>query len=94
MSGAWRSALAAWLQQHRTYPEAARRGGVEGRVVVHFTMDRQGTVTEVTLVRSSGSAVLDEAATGLLRGSHLPPPPAPAPDSISITLPIRYSLSP
>ncbi len=92
--GAWRGALAAWLQGHKTYPEAARRDGVEGRVVVRFTMDRGGTVTEVSLVRSSGFPMLDEAAAALLRGSRLPAPPAPAPDHLSITLPIRYSLAP
>jgi len=94
MNGAWRGALAAWLQEHKTYPEAARRDGVEGRVTLRFTMDRAGMVTDVALVRGSGSTVLDEAAIALLRGSRLPAPPAPAPDHISITLPIRYSLTP
>ena len=89
----WRGALAAWLQAHRTYPDAARQDGVEGRVIVRFTMDRNGTVLEVALVRSSGSTVLDDAAVAMLRGAHLPPPPQ-ASDRISITLPIRYSLSP
>lgn len=93
-SGAWRGALAAWLQGHKTYPEAARRDDVEGRVIVRFTMDRGGTVMEVALVRSSGSTVLDDAAMALLRGARLPAPPAPAPDHVSITLPIRYSLAP
>ena len=92
-TGAWRSALAAWLQEHRTYPEAARRGGVEGRVVVRFTMDDTGVVTAVVLVSGSGSTVLDEAAQALLRGAHLPPPPPPAPEHLSVTLPVRYSLA-
>ena len=91
-AGAWRSALAAWLQKHRTYPDAARRDDAEGRVVVRFTIDGAGLVTAVVLVGSSGSTVLDEAAQTLLRGAHLPPPPAPAPDHLSVTLPIRYTL--
>ncbi len=91
-SGAWQGALAAWLQAHKRYPEQARRDGIEGRVVVRFAVDREGTVKQVNLVHSSGSSELDEAAMAMLRGSHLPPPPAPAPDTISITLPIHYSL--
>ena len=92
--GAWQRALAAWLQAHKTYPEAARRDGLQGRVIVRFTMDHEGAVREVLLVRSSGSPELDDAATTLLRGARLPPPPASAPDAVSVTLPIRYSLEP
>jgi protein TonB len=92
--GTWRTALAAWLAQHRTYPDAARREGVEGRAVVRFTIDASGLVTEVALVSSSGSAVLDEAAEVLLRRAQLPPPPPPVPGHLSITLPLRYSLAP
>ena len=85
--------MLAWLRGHRTYPDAARRDGVEGRVVVRFTIDSAGLVTGVALVGSSGSAVLDEAAQALLRGAHLPAPPAPAPDHLSITLPVSYNLA-
>ncbi len=92
-AGAWRGALAAWLQAHRTYPDAARRDGVEGRVVLRFTINAVGLVTAVALVDSSGSAVLDDAAETLLRSAHLPPPPAPAPDNLSITLPVSYRLA-
>jgi periplasmic protein TonB len=93
LTGAWRGALAAWLAAHRTYPDLARRDGVEGRVVVRFVMDGGGVVGEVTIVGSSGSTMLDQAATAMLRGAHLPAPPAPAPNSITITLPIHYSLA-
>lgn len=89
----WRSALAAWLQSHKTYPETARRSGDQGRVVVHFTVDREGRVLDVALVQGSGSAVLDGAAETLLRGARLPPfPTGMAQTQISITLPIRYAL--
>ncbi len=91
--GAWRGALAAWLQDHRTYPDEARRDGTEGRVIVRFTVDRSGMVTSVALVSSSGSTVLDEAAQALLRGAHLPSPSAPAQDQLTVTLPVRYSLA-
>ncbi len=93
-SAAWREALAAWLRDHRTYPDAARRDGIEGRVVVRFAIDRTGTVREALLERSSGSTLLDDAAIVMLRGAHLPAPPGAGEGLIALTLPIRYSLRP
>jgi protein TonB len=89
---AWRGALAAWLRAHRTYPEEARRAGTEGRVVIHFSIGPDGRVREVSLVTSSGAAMLDDAALAMLRGATLPPPPGGA--AVSLTLPIRYALAP
>ena len=89
----WRSALAAWLQAHKGYPEMARQKGDQGRVLVRFTVDRDGRVLNFALVQSSGSEILDGAAETLLRGARLPPfPPGMAQSRVSITLPIRYSL--
>ena len=92
--GAWRGAIAAWLQAHKTYPDAARRDGSQGRVVVRFSLDRAGRATELVVVQGSGSAALDEAALSMLRHAQLPPPPPPAAETTTITLPIRYSLAP
>jgi protein TonB len=90
---AWRGALAAWLQSHRSYPEAARRDNQQGLVLVRFTVDRGGRVADVTIVASSGSATLDLAAQNMLQAAALPPfPPGMAQDSITVTVPIRYSL--
>ncbi len=90
---AWRTELSAWLQQHRIYPDAARRDGEQGRVVVRFTVDRTGQVLDVTLVDSSGFPSLDEAAQAMLRDAHLPPfPMGMAQARITATVPIRYTL--
>jgi len=91
----WRAELAAWLQAHKTYPDAARREGEQGRVVLRFTMDRSGRVLQVALAASSGSAILDNAAQAFLREARLPPlPAAMSEDQISVTVPIRYTLEP
>ncbi|MBV9783984.1 MAG: energy transducer TonB [Acidisphaera sp.] len=87
---AWRAALSAWLQAHKTYPQAARRNGEEGRAVVRFTVDRDGRVLDVELVGSSGSQSLDDAAQAMLRGAHLPPPVR----QLTVTVPVRYRLEP
>lgn len=44
------------------YPEAARRAGIEGRVILQFIVDEEGNVINPTVVRSAGAGGLDEAA--------------------------------
>jgi protein TonB len=44
------------------YPLAAKRRGIEGRVLVHAEVDEHGLPSVVKLARSSGSEMLDNAA--------------------------------
>ena len=44
------------------YPLAARRLGMEGRVLLRVDVDRTGAVKHVAITRSSGHRLLDEAA--------------------------------
>jgi len=52
-----RSSLSPALE----YPALAVRRGYEGTVLIHLEIDRQGKVTEVHLLQSSGYDVLDQA---------------------------------
>ena len=89
----WEAAVFGSLAARKTYPEEARRRGEEGRVAVRFTVDRSGHVMEAAIVSPSGSALLDEAALGLLRQAVLPPFPAGMTEArITITTTMRYSL--
>jgi TonB family protein len=45
-----------------SYPPAAVRGGIQGSVVLAFTITTQGTVSDVKVAKSSGDVLLDEAA--------------------------------
>jgi periplasmic protein TonB len=87
---AWREGLAAWLAQHKSYPEEARKRGTEGTVGVRFTVDRAGSVTDVIVVRGSGSAILDAATVAMLRNALLPPPPA---GHATVTVQVHYALA-
>ncbi len=90
---AWLASVSEWLTAHRFYPEAARRRGRQGTVVVRFDVDRLGRVSNANLVHDSGSPVLDQAALALVRDASLPPFPADMPSSEeSVTVPIRYQL--
>lgn len=89
----WESALASWLQAHKTYPEEARRRGEQGHASVRFTVDRSGAVLDVQLVSATGSAILDDAVVRMLRGARLPPFPAGMSQSqVTVTVQIRYRL--
>lgn len=44
------------------YPENARRGGVEGVVVLRLNINAEGRVRQATVVRSSGRGDFDQAA--------------------------------
>jgi protein TonB len=71
----------------------ARRLGRQGTVVLQITVDPEGHVLDVTLVHSSGTESLDQAAEALVRNAHLPPfPPDMKLPRQSVTLPIRYQL--
>jgi protein TonB len=92
-SSAWRRALAAWLGEHREYPDEARRRGIEGSVTLRFSVDRSGHVTGVAVVQGSGSPALDSAAVGMLSNAALPPTPSAMPDRITISVQINYKLT-
>lgn len=54
--------VARCLRQAPPYPPAALRAEQEGRAVVRFAVDASGTVHAERIVRSSGHALLDQAA--------------------------------
>jgi protein TonB len=86
-------ALSNWLERNKTYPEAARRYGDEGRASVRFTVDRDGKVRGVVLLRGTGSTVLDEAVQELLRSARVPAfPPTMAQPEVTVSVSIRYTL--
>lgn len=49
------------------YPLAARRQGVEGRVVLRAQVLEDGRCAELRIIRSSGHALLDESALATVR---------------------------
>ena len=87
--------LMAYLARRKEYPAEARQARQQGIVTVRFTIDRQGNVSAVAIKRSSGFDALDVATVGLLRRvSPVPAIPAAMPrDTITVSLPIEYSLS-
>ena len=90
----WQRSLATWLAAHKTYPDEARRRGMEGIVALRLTVDRSGRVLDVQLVRSAGSSMLDAAAEAMVRNAVVPPFTASmAQDTVTITIQLHYALT-
>jgi protein TonB len=49
------------------YSDLARRRGLQGLVVLHVAVSPEGMPTSVTVARSSGHDILDEAALSRVR---------------------------
>lgn len=88
------SLISAHLNRRKTYPTDAKKARQEGVVMVRFTVDRAGNVSNVSIRRSSGHDLLDAATLDLLqRVAPLPKMPAAMPrDSVTVSLPIDYAL--
>lgn len=80
----WNVALAAWLASHKHYPPGARQRGVEGEVLLTFTVEPDGHVIEVVVAKGSGHAELDQAALAMLQGATVPAPGAAAKRTVRI----------
>ncbi len=60
------TAMATWIKQHLQYPDEARRNSIEGRVILTFIVERDGSTTDFKVVRAVHPA-LDAEAVRLLR---------------------------
>ena len=75
------------INSSKYYPASARRRGLAGMPSVTFAIGEDGSVKWVKLARSSGTAILDEAALATVRrAAPLPYYPAP------ITVSVKYSM--
>jgi len=86
----WASQVSAHLARNKRYPADALALGIGGTASVAFTLDGNGRVTSVRLVRSSGNASLDRESRDLVRrASPFPPPPQ---GKASITVPVNFNV--
>ena len=78
--------------EHLTYPETARRAGIEGRVIVQFTVDESGNIHDPVVVRGIGGGC-DEAAIAALKAVEwIPGTQYGEPVSTEYSLPITFRL--
>jgi protein TonB len=54
-------ALLEWLQGELRYPEDAAKKGLSGMAYIQFTVDKDGTVKDIVIAKSSNPAFNNEA---------------------------------
>ena len=88
----WEKQVVQAIQAEQTYPRSAIVRGDEGmaRIRVHVAPD--GRVSDVVLVRASGSAILDREAMRMPTKAGVVPA-HPAGEASVVEIPIRFKLT-
>jgi len=81
------SNVMAHIEQHKWYPKAARRRGIEGEVHVRFTLHPDGSARELT-VENGSSVLLIAARKAVERAMPMPKPP----ENIHCPLPCEFRM--
>ena len=87
------SVLRSKVQGSVVYPPTARRRGLAGIVELEIQLRLDGSVEKITVVRSSGHALLDEAAArGVEEAAPFPPPGDLPRGPVTVLLPLAFEL--
>ncbi len=82
----------AAIYQNIRYPDAARRAGIEGRVIIQFIVDENGQVRDPVVVRGIGGGC-DEAAIAAIQSVEWSPGRQRGrPVRVQFQLPIMFRL--
>ena len=57
-----------WVNEHKIYPEEAKKAGIEGRVYTRFTITKEGKLTNVKIIRGV-HPLLDEEAIRVIESA-------------------------
>ncbi|MBX9878741.1 MAG: TonB family protein [Candidatus Obscuribacterales bacterium] len=87
--GSWLTAMQRKIKKSWFPP----RGNESNKIVIGFKAHRDGTVTGIKMVTSSGVAVADQAAVEAIKQAQpLPPLPKGAPDMIQVNFKFDYDV--
>jgi protein TonB len=75
-----------------SYPEAARKAGIEGSVRLRLWLDAQGKVQRVSVVRKAGYGLDEAAQEAIMRFKFRPARKGGAPVPISFTFDFHFYL--
>nr|WP_321268403.1 energy transducer TonB [uncultured Sulfurimonas sp.] len=85
--------LYSMLDERKTYPRMAKRRKLEGVSEISFTLEKDGSIKNVFLSKSSGHKILDKAALKILNSMEFYKaiPDAVSLASLNLNIPIKYS---
>lgn len=86
--------LPSYLSSKLRYPDDARESGIEGRSVIQFVVNEDGSISGVETVRSSGSSSLDAEAKRVVAGMPHWKPGKQQGKAVKVyfTLPVTFKL--
>jgi len=85
--------LAKFLQKNIHYPAIAKENNITGKVYIQFVVERDGSLTDIKIVRDPGSGTGDEAVRVLKLSPHWKPGVQNGkPVRVQFTLPVNFSL--
>lgn len=80
------------IQKNIKYPEIARKAGVEGRVIIQFVVDENGSVVDPAVVRGIGAGCDEEALRVVRQAKFKPGRQRGQPVKVKMSLPITFKL--
>ena len=88
------TALFQWLSNNIKYPTVAEENGVQGRVICTFVVERDGSITDVKVVKSVDPSLDKEAGRVINSMPHwIPGKQKSKPVRVKYTLPVTFRLS-
>ncbi len=88
------SALMKYLSSSIKYPVIAQENGIQGRVVCQFVVNKDGSIVDIEVARSSGDASLDKEAVRVIKAmpKWTPGKQRGKPVRVKYTLPVNFKL--
>ena len=87
------NSFSKWVFSQITYPEIAKKNGVQGRVTLQFTIDTTGSVTDIKVLRGVDSSVDNEAVRVLSMSPKWEPGRMKGkPVNVVYTFPVVFSM--
>ena len=87
-------ALFKYLAENVKYPVIAQENGIQGRVICQFVVNKDGSIVDVVVVRSSGEPSLDKEALRVINSmpKWKPGKQRGKPVRVKYTVPVNFRL--
>lgn len=80
------------IQEKITYPEIARRAGIQGKVIIQAFIDEEGNVTHTKIVKGLGGGIDEMASDAVRKTKFNPGMQNGKPVKVQVTIPIVFKL--
>ena len=87
-------ALFKFLSENIKYPVIAQENGIQGRVICQFTVNKDGSIVDIEVVRSGGDPSLDKEAVRVIKSmpKWKPGKQRGKPVRVKYTVPVSFKL--